>query len=228
MYRVTNKISLVVNIIVSITALPLDTDPEPLIKLSVGDVVNIKKSNLITTEIFDNIFNGFDGSKYIEKKNYINDYDDSLYTISRQLCVPFEALTPYPPELFFNEENHSYKSDELNNINVVRDRTFGIPIYYLKIKEHKYGMVKLCKIIERQKLNIDFINKKDFKNINENTNYNILLNKTAVFRFKRDSETHYVSSLTTGNCLFQVIKIKKKKSENLLTLRANPKIFFCF
>ncbi|XP_057325590.1 uncharacterized protein LOC130667771 [Microplitis mediator] len=204
MCQVNNKIFLVVNIIVRITALPLNTDRGQLIKLSVGDVVNIKKSNLITTEIFDNIFNGYDGSKYIEKKNYIDDYDDSLYTISRQSCVPFEALTPYPPELFFNEENRSYKSDEINNINILRGRTFGIPIYYMKIKENKYGMVKLCKIIERQKLNIDLLDKKDFKSIKKNTNYNILENKTAVFRLKRGNETHYVSSLTTGNCLFQI------------------------
>ncbi|XP_057325592.1 uncharacterized protein LOC130667772 [Microplitis mediator] len=200
MDAVINKIYLAITIISFISIIINLNNAE---ELTVGDTINILESKNSINKVAD-IFNSYDGSKFIEKKNF-NDIIEDYFLVADEFCLTFESLKfYYYPQVFLDGVKNYMPSNFFGYMDNSRDEFLGINSNYVNNVHFKYGIVKVCKIVETEYLNIEIIDDKYFPNISSGANYNILVNKTVVFRLKRDSETHYISSISTGTCLLQI------------------------
>ncbi|XP_008553432.1 uncharacterized protein LOC103575426 [Microplitis demolitor] len=190
---------IIIIIIISITidAINVSAKNQPLVNLSVGSTLNINNLNSKSVEIIGNLFSGTDKTKYIKKNNYPEHYRG--ITISKVPCLSLESLKLYnylKINVYNNGEYSSYNTKLSNNIN------FGIPQAFMR-NNYFYGVIEICRIKKIDELNIKVIDEYDFFNMDTGMNYNILLNATAIFHLRNNRETHYVSSITTGNCFYQ-------------------------
>ncbi|KAH0553779.1 hypothetical protein KQX54_004213 [Cotesia glomerata] len=167
----------------------------------VGDTVNLSEKYSGQVIVSD-IFNGFNGSRFIEKK-YDNSYN---YKMSYQTCIRFESLIAHSyPKVFIDEELSDRASSKLfDHLLQRRDEYLGVNKNYVNDQNFKYGIVKICMTIEMHNLNIMLMDDDYFLEVVNDGLYSTWINETVVFRLKRDNETHYVSSVSTGACLIQI------------------------
>lgn len=205
-----NKL-LFINIIIILVTVNINAKKVSLLELSAGDTININNLNLKSTEIYGDIFDGYNRTRFIEIDNYAGFEDISF---SKKSCLDFESLiSEYYPEI--NIDNTKFDTSGIfYNTNKTEYNFFGLNKNYMN-RKYLYGIVKLCWIVEAQNLNIKLIDENDFPNINNGMNHKLLLDKTAILRFKKNNETHFVSSITSGDCIFQVrfhlLNLLKKK-----------------
>lgn len=172
-------------------------------ELSAGDIININHFNSESTETFGNIFNGYKASHLIEIKRLA---DLKQMSVEKKVCLPFEDLESYyHPEIIVNDT----KIDSSKIFNYTNQtNSFSIDLHFID-DSYLYGIIKVCWIVKTQKVLTQVLEKNDFPNVNHSINYKLLLDKTGVLRFRQQNETHYVSSIRTGECFLQVNVIIK-------------------
>ncbi|CAG5097107.1 Protein of unknown function [Cotesia congregata] len=165
-----------------------------------GDTINIYSQN---NYVISKIFNGFSGAKYIKIENVSR---TNGYEIFYESCLPFESLDQYLyPDVFIDQKKSSSVSSKLfHYIKQLRNSNLNVKSFYIDNHKFLYGIVKLCKTVETKNLNIKLINRNHFPKFYEYGSHNILMNETILFRLKQDNETHYISSVNIGTCLFQI------------------------
>ncbi|CAG5097105.1 Protein of unknown function, partial [Cotesia congregata] len=118
----------------------------------------------------------------------------------KQPCLSLESLQLYSYQQIWVKKGKKLTSLPLSYFDT---NDLGIPKYYLS-NRYIYGLVQVCRVIKSSELNIKVIDKSDLPNIKLGVYEKVLSNSTAVFRLKQHNETHYVSSIITGNCIYQV------------------------
>lgn len=198
MYGVKNKL-LLINITL-LFAISIDAYSVPLLELDVADTININNLKELSTEIIGNVFDGYKLSDLIETNDFTDNYRVS---VNKKACMSFGSLASYYHlELSINDtEADPLKIFETSDQQ--KSNYFHASQNYFGNK-YLYGIVKLCRILKVRNLKEEVIDESDFPTINRYMNYKLLLDKTAILRFKRNNETHFVSSITTGDCLLQV------------------------
>ncbi|XP_057335587.1 uncharacterized protein LOC130674308 isoform X2 [Microplitis mediator] len=175
MYAIANKLLLV--IIIELVTISLTASKiMPLLEISAGDIVNINYLKESSTETTGNIFDGYREGEFT-KTDYFTE-------------VSIDDTEHDPTKIFSSADRVKYNY-------------FGISQNYID-NRYLYGIVKICKVKKTQNLNIRVIDGSDFPNINYRRNDKLLLGETAVLRLKGNNGTHFVSSITTGECLLQV------------------------
>ncbi|XP_074115147.1 uncharacterized protein LOC141537860 isoform X2 [Cotesia typhae] len=184
-----------------IIALIAIANAQAMKNLRVGDTVNLSKNDSGEVIVSD-IFNGFNGSRFI-KKQHNDEYD---YEFSYQTCLRFESLEAhFYPQVFIGEKQSKRTSEVLfYHLLLQRNEYLGVNRNYVNDRYFRYGIVKICMAIDVHSLNIKLIDDDDFLEVANDGLYGIWINETVVFRLKRDNETHYASSISTGNCLLQI------------------------
>ncbi|XP_057325593.1 uncharacterized protein LOC130667773 [Microplitis mediator] len=169
----------------------------PLVELSAGDTIDIDYFNSKSADRIGDIFNGKSKNKFVRNDNYA-DY----IRVYKTSCKPLEFLRQYfYPEITINYEEFD-PSSIFHDGSKLQD-IFGIDKKYIN-NNYSYGIVKLCKITEEQHVDAEVLNESYCSLISNNFNYRIRYNVTGILRFKKNNETHYVSSITAGDCLLQV------------------------
>lgn len=189
----------IINILLIFIALSVNINAEqvPLVELSAGDTIDVNYFNSKAADRIGNIFNGKSKNKFVKN----DDYADHI-RLFKTSCKPLEFLKQYLyPEITINYEEFDplstfYDGSKLEDI-------FGIDKKYIN-SNYLYGIVKLCKITGEQYMATEVINENDYSLISNYVNYRLRFNVTGILRFKKNNETHYVSSITTGDCLLQV------------------------
>lgn len=170
----------------------------------VGDTINTLTKDLPTRLISGDIFNGYNRSKFIKKKTF----KSNNYVLSYESCLLFESLyMHFYPTVYVNGQTSTDIQIKLfEHINFLRGKSLGINDNYINDKTFSYGIVKLCKVVETQDLNIELLDEKYFPKIEQGIDHLAFRNKTGIYRLKQDDESYYVSSISTGTCLTQVRK----------------------
>ncbi|XP_057330993.1 uncharacterized protein LOC130671237 [Microplitis mediator] len=198
---------------------------KPSMNLKLGDVININYLNTKSNIIYDNIF-----------ENKIIPNLDSILSKKRELSIygvkKFEeVILQYYGDYNIESIHPATKRKILKKYDKSLPFTFDIDNKYIK-KYHRYELLKLCRDIEERKISLNMT-----KSINEtlySLNFDDIMNNTSPIDFDKfliyDSPlvvvtprstmgTHFVSSITTGNCLYQIIVFKypyhlRKKQKN--------------
>ncbi|KAH0553767.1 hypothetical protein KQX54_004098 [Cotesia glomerata] len=184
-----------------IIALIAITNAQAMRNLRVGDTVDLSKQYSDQIIVSD-IFNGFNGSRFIKEK-YDDEYNNQMFY---RTCMLFESLkTEYYPQVLIDKKLSDSASLKLfYYTDLWREKNLGVNENYINNDHFRYGFVKLCHTHNVQTLNIKLIDDEYFSKIVDDNTASIWMNETVVFRLKRDNETHYVSSISTGTCLIQI------------------------
>lgn len=199
MCKIKNKVSILIFNLIVIIVTNLDAIKIPLIELSVGDTLNIHDFSFNSVEKISDLFKGYNRNEFIKNISYSD--NNLALEISKQPCLSLELLQLYSyQQVWVKYEKKStslpFSYFDTNNL--------GIPGYYLG-NRYIYGLIQICRVIKSSELNIKVIDKFDLPNIRLGVYDKVLSNTTAVFRLRQHNETHYVSFITTGNCIYQVI-----------------------
>lgn len=84
---------------------------------------------------------------------------------------------------------------------LLEKKQFGIS-KYLK-KEYKRKEIRVCRTVKKETLDepLNIINwHKDYQDIG----YNVFMDEVIVIKYPKEGETHYVSAVVKGDCLYQV------------------------
>ncbi|XP_057334581.1 uncharacterized protein LOC130673557 [Microplitis mediator] len=168
-----------------------------------GDTFNIRdiksdsiliNGNILNFLVFDKFdYRNFNDNYQITNNSYIN---SNYRSQCRESIVKYynydskknvEKLTPF--DCYLQEEFYGIDSKFLN-------------------ENYKRVEVKICRIIEEEKIKIDpfeivYLDEKfiDFE-------YNVFDNENVVIQFPKGNETHYISSIQFGDCLYQALVYK--------------------
>lgn len=187
---------------------------KPSIDLKPGDVININYLSSTSNIIYDNIFE----NKIIPNLDILSEKRElSIYNIKK-----FEDVILLHYGDFYIEQIHPVtKRKILKKYDNSLPSKFNINNKYIK-KYHRYELLKLCRNIEERKISLNMT-----KTINEtlySLNFDEIINNTSSIDFDKfliynssmvvvtplsTTGTHYVSSITTGNCLYQVTLINE-------------------
>lgn len=173
-----------------------------LVKLQPGDSFNIndlqsdsvlKSRNMLDFKIFDSI-----NYSNLERLQITN-YSDIIMEKSSLSCREF--VTKFYGEV--NEKN----IERLKPFDcLLEEKSYGIDEKFFN-ENYTRAEIKICLVVEEQTTGIDpleivYLNEKSI-----DLDYNIFENENVVLRFQKDNETHYVSSIQFGDCLYQVINL---------------------
>lgn len=190
-----NKIRLI--IILTFFATTIVARNIKISELSAGDIISINNLNFESIDMYGDIFNGKKDAQFIEVKDFA---DVEQIHVENKSCLSFKDLVSYYyPEVEINDD---FLSQKIYNY-TRRDNIFDIHPFYIT-KNSSYGILKVCKIVKRQKILSELLYEKDFPIAKSFVNYKLLLDRTALLRFKPKNQTYYISSIVTGECLVQV------------------------
>ncbi|XP_057335862.1 uncharacterized protein LOC130674527 [Microplitis mediator] len=198
MYAIKNK--LLFNIIIVLVAITINASKVPLLELSIGDIVDINDFEEFSTETFGNILEGYKAVEFTKTEHLISIH----YTaVKKEKCVPLKSLVSYSYPEIINDDTEAEPLKLFNSTDRLKYNYFGIGQSYIDDK-YLYGIIRLCKTRKIQNLNIPILAKGDISFNNNQIKYKLLLDETAVLRFRGNKSTHFVTSITTGECLSQV------------------------
>lgn len=173
----------------------------PLKKIKVGDIVNIKNLSYESTEILDDIFNGFDATKFVETENL---EDVFSWNRRKDLCMNLESFMnyTYAPTLFVDDIKLKLSS-KVNNVTTIKYYDTDIDSSDIN-NNYYFSVVKVCLLISEKRLNVSLFNEFDHSMVNQGLTPFIIFNVTGILKFRKNKETSYVSSISTGECFHQV------------------------
>ncbi|XP_044587661.1 uncharacterized protein LOC123267185 [Cotesia glomerata] len=169
-----------------------------LVELKPGDSFNIndlqsnsvlKSRNMLDFKIFDKIKHSNPDSLQI------TNYSDISMDKSSLSCREFVTK-------FYNDDNDK-DIERLKPFNcLLQEKSYGIDEKFFN-ENYIRDEIKICSVLEEQKMGIDpleivYLNEKSI-----DLDYNIFENENVVLRFQKSNETHYVSSIQFGDCLYQ-------------------------
>ncbi|XP_044596497.1 uncharacterized protein LOC123273222 [Cotesia glomerata] len=198
MCEIKNKVPILIFNFIVIVVTNLDAIKITLIELSVGDTLNIHDLSFNSVEKIGDLFKGYNRNKFIKNVSYPD--NSFAFEILKQPCLSLESLQLYSYQQIWVKKGKKSTSLPFSYFDT---NSLGIPEYYLN-NRYIYGIVQICRAIKSSELNIRVIDKADLPNIKQGVYNKVLSNSTAVFRLKQYNETHYVSLITTGNCIYQV------------------------
>ncbi|XP_057335699.1 uncharacterized protein LOC130674400 [Microplitis mediator] len=186
-------------------------DRIPLIELNAGDVINIYNLNKTTTEIVGNIFNNNRDqlSKYV-------DVEKPKYLKYQQFQTLYHCHETFHANIYPVIENSNGTKMTINNTEKSSGSFLGIDEKYVN-KKYLCLSFKECGVKVEEKVSMDLIDESDFP-----VEVKLLTNKTGIFKVKRENETHYVSSIMTGDCVFQVLVYEDTNISSRSFLRETP------
>ncbi|XP_057335698.1 uncharacterized protein LOC130674399 [Microplitis mediator] len=221
----SSKLVIISNLFIIVSLLIIEGEgkqPVPLKDVAIGATVNRQNTDRNTAKVLGNIIN--DREKYpdIYKKLTEVIHYPPKWGMRQFICSePLDSvLDPavHTDNFYFNnknEKNRVFKSFEADSI---KRGAFNIDNKYLNTN-YTCILFELCNIKEeRIKENVKVINEEDLPAKRSDIHY--FGNLTAIVRAKRDSETHYVSSISKGNCLAQIYiyetEIAKESKQHLI------------
>ncbi|XP_057335473.1 uncharacterized protein LOC130674222 [Microplitis mediator] len=198
MYAIKTK--LLFNIIIALITISINAETVPLLELSIGDIVNLDDFNASSIETFGNMFDGYKAVEFTKTDLLHNIH---YVTVKKEKCLPLRSLVPYSyPEIII-DDTAADPLELFNSTDRLKYNYFGIRDSYIDDK-YSYGIVTICKTKKIQHFNIRIIDEENLSFIDNQIKYKLLLDETAVLRLKGNRRTHFVKSITTGECLFQV------------------------
>lgn len=198
MYSIEKKLLFFNSILLAV--ITINAKNVPLYDLSVGDIVNTKYLKELSTKIHGNIFDGHTEKKFFHIKDFT---DDSQIVFYKKACLSYQSLESYYHPKITIDNSILDTSENLFDSSRLYYNYFGIKNNFID-NQYSYGIVKLCKTVESQYLNVKVFDNNNFPIMDEHVNYKLLLGQTAILRFKQKNQTHIVSSISTGDCLLQV------------------------
>lgn len=171
-------------------------------QLNPGDTFNIKDiksdSILINGNILDFLF--FDKFDY-RNFNYNYQITNYSYTNSDGKSQCRESIVKY-----YNYDSKS-NFEKLTPFDCyLQEEFYGIDNKFLN-ENYKRVEIKICRIIEEEKIKIDPFEIVYLDEQFIEFEYNVFDNENVVIQFPKGNETHYISSIQFGDCLYQVISI---------------------
>lgn len=192
-------------IIIVLLVISINAKKKRLLELFAGDIVNINDFKELSTETVGNIFESYRADEFT-KTDYFT--GENYTKIKKKTCLSLGSLISYSyPEINIDDTEQD-PAKIFNSTDTLRYNYFGISENYIN-NEYLYGIVKICRVERTENLNIRVIDDSDFPSINNRMNYKLLLDETSILRLKGNNGTHVVSSITTGECLLQVINFLK-------------------
>ncbi|KAH0552783.1 hypothetical protein KQX54_015200 [Cotesia glomerata] len=173
----------------------------PLWELKPGETLNITTLESGTVEYLDSIFND-----YISRRMLIqdDDFSSSYQTFHKQkMCVSLDSLKPLLyPDIYLGDDKLDVSG--LNSSNTENRAYFDAFKNYLDESKYLFTLIKICRVMETQSSYIHPLKIRDLPIVNGNIVHKIQKLRFGLLRFRRGLESHYVSSINTGNCIFQI------------------------
>ncbi|CAG5083250.1 Protein of unknown function [Cotesia congregata] len=170
-----------------------------LVELEAGDSFNIndlisnsvlKSRNMLDFKIFNSI-------------EYSNPYSLQVTNYSDIIMDRSLPCREFVTKYFGDKNNKDYEKLKPFNC-LLEEKSYGIDEKFFN-ENYTRDEIKICLVLEEQKMGIDPL---EIVYLNEKTvdgDYNIFENENVVLRFRKSNETHYVSSIQFGNCLYQAL-----------------------
>lgn len=173
----------------------------PLWQLRPGNTLNITTLKLTTVEYLHSVFNDYYfGQMLIEDDDFSS---GCKINYKRKMCASLDSLKPLLyPDIYLGDDK--LDASGLNSSNTENRGYFDAFKNYLDESKYLFGLVQICRVIKTQTLYIHPLKIRDLPIVNGNIVYKIQKLPFGLLRFRRGLESHYVSSISTGNCLFQV------------------------
>ncbi|CAD6235797.1 GSCOCG00007985001-RA-CDS [Cotesia congregata] len=150
-----------------------------------GDTVSV--ITIMRFLLFEKIFSESDENFAMTIRTYNND-------------EKIKSSCPYQ-RLAFQSNDHINDHQNLEFFDcLVEHKQFGIPGYLTK--EFKRMEVRVCRTVKKESAEepLTIINwHKDFEDIG----YNVFIRENIIIKYPKEGETHYVSSVYKGDCLYQ-------------------------
>lgn len=208
----SSKLVLISNLFIIVSLLIIESEGKKYVALkdvAIGATVNRRNTDRNQTKVLGNIINDLEKYPDIYKKlteviHYPPKWGVRQFICSEPLNSVLDPAVHIDDFYSWNDngKNRVFKFFENDSIN---RGAFNIDSKYLNTN-YTCILFELCNIKEeRIKKNVKVINDDDLPAKKNEIQYFEKL--TAIVRAKRDGETHYISSVSKGNCLAQVRKL---------------------
>ncbi|KAH0535686.1 hypothetical protein KQX54_018181 [Cotesia glomerata] len=131
----------------------------PLEKLKVGDIVDIENLSYESTKILDDIFNGFDATRFIETENH-----EDVFSLRRQkdVCVNSESFTnyDYSPRLYVDDKK-LILPPKMKNVTTIKYNNININPSHIN-DNYLFSIVKVCLLDSEKYLNVELFSEFDY------------------------------------------------------------------
>ncbi|KAH0552784.1 hypothetical protein KQX54_015205 [Cotesia glomerata] len=181
----------------------------PLWQLKPGETLNITTLKSGTVEYLDSIFNDYNSRRMLIQDD---DFSSSCKIFhKRKMCVSLNSLKPLLyPDIYLGDDKLDISG--LKRSKIENRAYFNAFKNYLDESKYLFTLVKICRLMETQSLYIHPLKIRDLPIVNGNIVHKIQKLQFGLLRFRRGLESHYVSSINTGNCIFQKFHIRKLTS----------------